>query len=606
MSTSLVPHIPEDAPFTPAQRSWLNGYLAGLYSYAPAQGLEDSPQNLRVALLYGSQTGTAEGLARKFSKELKAAGYTVSLSSLEGYVPATLAAETCALFIVSTYGEGEAPDLSQPFFEQLCVEHFPRYGTLSYAVFALGDSHYENFCQFGKNLDAKLDALGGTRILPRVDCDVEVAVPYARWKESVQSRLRALASGSNRSPTGIEAAGVEAGASSGEASSPEAQQHPPQKAAPTPKREDPYLACLSEKRALTHPTSSKLTIHLDFAISESSIRYEPGDACGVIPQNSPELVDRVLELLPFSGEESVDVPKIGSVPLREALLRNFAITRLTRKMVAEYATLARCTQLGHLVAPEQKAELESFLYGRDLIDLLRHCTGVLETADDLVKMLPPLAPRLYSIASSPAAHPGQIHTTVSVVRYCTHERNRGGVCSTLLADRIEVGDRLPLYIQPNKKFRLPQNPSTPIIMVGPGTGIAPFRSFLHERRVMGSIGRNWLFFGERRASTDFLYRDEIESMKADGHLTELDLAFSRDQAHKFYVQDLLMQNARRLWDWIEEGAVVYVCGDATHMAKDVDRTLHRIVEEQGGMARDAAQSYVQALKDDRRYQRDVY
>jgi sulfite reductase (NADPH) flavoprotein alpha-component len=275
-------------------------------------------------------------------------------------------------------------------------------------------------------------------------------------------------------------------------------------------------------------------------------------------------------------------------------------------MVSEYAALAQCSRLKALLAPDQQAELDRYLHGRDLADLLQQCSGVLQTPNDLVKMLPRLVPRLYSISSSPAAHPGQIHTTVSVVRYHTHDRDRGGVCSTLLADRIEPGDRLPIYIQPNKKFRLPPDPAAPVIMVGPGTGVAPFRAFLHERRVKGASGRNWLFFGDRSASTDFLYREELESMRAARHLTQLDTAFSRDQEHKIYVQDLMIQNARQLWSWLQEGGYLYVCGDAARMAKDVDRTLHKIVEEQGGRQQEAAESYVQTLKDDRRYQRDIY
>lgn len=231
--------------------------------------------------------------------------------------------------------------------------------------------------------------------------------------------------------------------------------------------------------------------------------------------------------------------------------------------------------------------------------------GVLQETQDLVKLLPRLVPRLYSISSSPTAHAGRIHTTVSVVRYRTHDRERGGVCSTLLADRIEPGDRLPIYVQPNKNFRLPKDPATPVIMVGPGTGIAPFRGFLHERRTTGATGRNWLFFGERRASTDFLYRDELESMRSAGHLI-LDTAFSRDQEHKIYVQDLMRKNAPQLWRWFEEGAYLYVCGDAARMAKDVDRTLHSIVEMQGGMSQESAEDYVQVLKEQRRYQRDIY
>jgi sulfite reductase (NADPH) flavoprotein alpha-component len=599
MSASLIPYIPEEAPFTPAQRTWLNGYLAGLYSYAPVQPSAEASRNLRVAVLYGSQTGTAEGLARKLSKELKAAGHTVSLNSLEGYVPAVLAAETHALFIVSTYVEGEAPDPVQPFYQQLCVEHFPLLGSLSYAVLALGDSHYEHFCQFGKELDAKLDTLGGTRMMARVDCDVELDAPYRAWKDAVGNRLRELAS-----PSGDAAANSAIPQSATGAT--DLQTPALQVAEPAHSRDNPYLSPLAEKRALTHPSSSKLTIHLDFAIEDSAIKYEAGDACGVIPQNSLELVDAVLGLLPFSGEETVEIPKVGGVDLRNGLLRHFAITRLTRKMVAEYAALAQCAQLSGLLAPDQQSELEQYLHGRDLFDLLRQCPGALQTPEQLVKMLPRLTPRLYSISSSPAAHPGRVHTTVSVVRYRSHERERGGVCSTLLSDRIEVGDRLPIYIQPNKKFRLPQDSAAPVIMIGPGTGIAPFRAFLHERRATGATGRNWLFFGERSAYTDFLYRDELEKMQADGHLAQLDTAFSRDQEHKVYVQDLMMQKARQFWTWLEEGAFLYICGDGARMAKDVDRMLHTIVETQGSLPQEAAESYVQALKDDRRYQRDVY
>ncbi len=599
MSELLAPYIPEDAPFNNAQRAWLNGYLAGLYSYAPAKAFAGAVSALRVAVLYGSQTGTAEGLARKLVKELKANGYTVSLNSLEGYVPATLAAETCALFIVSTYGEGEAPDCVQPFFQQLCVQHFPLLGDLSYAIFALGDSHYEHFCQFGRDLDAKLSGLGATCLLPRTDSDVEVDAPYAGWKEAIGKKLRELASPSGAEPAAAILSGEESatGIQTPQVVQTLAEKHT---------RENPYLSPLSEKRALTHPSSSKLTIHLDFAIEDTALRYEAGDACGIIPQNCPALVDTILGLSPFSGSEVVEVPKAAKLTLREALFRHFAITRITRKMVSEYAALTQSALLQALLAPDQQAELEQYLQGRDVADLLQQYPGALQTPDDLVRMLPRLVPRLYSISSSPTAHAGRIHTTVSVVRYRTHDRERGGVCSTLLADRIEPGDRLPIYVQPNKKFRLPQDPTAPVIMVGPGTGIAPFRAFLHERRAAGATGRNWLFFGERSAATDFLYRDELEGMHRDGHLTQLDTAFSRDQQRKVYVQDLMMQNAQQLWRWLEDNAFLYVCGDATRMAKDVDRTLHTIVEEQSGMPQEAAESYVQTLKEERRYQRDVY
>jgi sulfite reductase (NADPH) flavoprotein alpha-component len=292
--------------------------------------------------------------------------------------------------------------------------------------------------------------------------------------------------------------------------------------------------------------------------------------------------------------------------LSDALLNHLQVTRLTRKMIEAYATIGGCQPLFDLLAAEQQHQLEKYTHDRGLIDLLHDYPGVLRDPADLVAMLPRLAPRLYSISSSPAAHPGQIHTTVAVVRYRAHNRDRGGVCSTLLADRRSAGEKLPVYIHPNKRFRLPKEGSTPMIMIGPGTGVAPFRSFLHERRALNHTGKNWLFFGERSAATDFLYRDEIESMHADGHLTHLDLAFSRDQEHKIYVQDRMKENGREFFDWLEQGASVYVCGDASRMAKDVDEALHFIVEKHSGRDADAASEYVQMLKDQHRYHRDVY
>ena len=313
------------------------------------------------------------------------------------------------------------------------------------------------------------------------------------------------------------------------------------------------------------------------------IRYEAGDACGVIPQNDVNLVAEILQALRFNGNEQVQCGKASPTTLHDALTHHLQITRLNRKIISEYATRGRCARLLDLLAPEQQAQLDAYIYDRGLIDLLLEYPGVIEDPADLVAMLPKLTPRLYSISSSPAAHAGQVHTTVAVVRYNSHNRERGGVCSTFFADRAGISDRLPIYIQPNKKFRLP-HADAPIIMIGPGTGIAPFRGFLHERRSLGAKGRNWLFFGERSAATDYLYREELEAMHADGHLTRLDTAFSRDQADKVYVQDRMLEQAPVFWNWLQDGASIYVCGDASRMAKDVNRALHTIVERQGYMS----------------------
>jgi sulfite reductase (NADPH) flavoprotein alpha-component len=590
-----VPFIPDNAPFTPEQRSWLNGFLAGLYSTTPSVGpVADPPPSLKIAVLYASQSGTAEGLARKVAKDLKAKGHIVSLVSLEGYTPAALIAERYAIFVASTYGEGEAPDPVRPFYEQLCLEHFPCCENLSYAVLALGDSSYEHFCKFGIDLDNKLAALAGTRICERVDCDIDLDESFSQWKAALYGRIEEIVAArparsapstsvSLASPLSIEP-----------------------RNSPLHTRENPYFAEIIEKRALTQDVSSKLTLHVAFDISGSDIRYEAGDACGVIPQNDIHLVEEILHTLNFNGSVPVQLPKAGATDLHDALLNHLQITRLTRRMIEAYATIGQCQQLFGLLVPEQQAHLEKYTYDRGLIDLLHDYPGVLRDPADLVAMLPRLTPRLYSISSSPSVHGDEIHATIAVVRYRSHNRERGGVCSTLVADRTNAGESLPVYIQPNKRFRLPADPNTPMIMIGPGTGIAPFRSFLHERRALNHTGRNWLFFGERSASTDFLYRDELESMRADGHLTRLDLAFSRDQDHKIYVQDRMLEHGHELFRWIQDGASLYVCGDASRMAKDVDATLHTIVKNEGSLTSDAANEYVQQLKDQHRYHRDVY
>jgi sulfite reductase (NADPH) flavoprotein alpha-component len=371
-------------------------------------------------------------------------------------------------------------------------------------------------------------------------------------------------------------------------------------------RDNPYLSPLIEKRALTHEVSSKQTLHLAFALAESGLSYDAGDAMGVVPQNNPALVDDILRQLSFTGEEPVELAKAGSMPLRAALLHHLTITKLSRKLITTYSTKGQCEPLKGLLAPEQAKHLEDYIYGREFIDLLLEYPGVLKEPAEVVAILPRLTPRLYSISSSPIAHAGEVHTTLAVVRFRSIDRERGGVCSTFMADQVSVGERMPIYIQVNKRFRLPASGDAPIIMIGPGTGIAPFRSFLYERRALGQTGRNWLFFGERSAATDFLYRDELLGMAADGHLTRLDTAFSRDQAHKIYVQDKMLEQAAEFWSWLQDGASIYVCGDANHMAKDVHQTLHKIVEQQGNMSSEAAAAFVTALKDEHRYHRDVY
>ncbi len=595
--SSFVPYIPDNAPFTPAQRAWLNGFFAGVFGQGAGTAAVAPPGKsapLSVSVLYATQSGTAEGLAKKIGKELKGKGHEVKSLSLNAYSAEALRGEKIALVVASTYGDGDPPDGVKTFYDHLSDPAFPRLEHLNFAVLALGDSHYEHFCKFGKDLEERFLALGAKPMLERVDCDVDLDEPFALWKASVAERLANVSlNGNGHAPP---------------PPAPKAMAASAKAAGPT--RDNPFHAPLVEKYDLTHDVSSKQTVHLAFSLLGSEMEYDAGDALGVIPQNDPVLVDEVLTATGLTGAEAVTLggsaDKGRTMSVREALLGPLFLTQISRKLLQAFATKGGCKLLLGLLPPEQQTHLDSYLHGRGLIDLLTEYPGVVTGAADLVAMLPKLSPRLYSISSSPRAHAGEVHATVAVVRYRTHDRQRGGVCSTLFADRMGVGDTAPVYIQVNKKFRLPADVDAPIIMIGPGTGIAPFRSFLHERRATGATGKNWLFFGERSAATDFLYREELEQMVIDQHLTRLDLAFSRDQQQKIYVQDRMAEHGAMFWSWLREGASLYVCGDATYMAKDVDRTLHRIVERHGGMAEEAAAEFVSELKDQHRYHRDVY
>ena len=586
------PHIPTDAPFSPEQRDWLNGLLANLFATSIASAsATPAVAPLRIAVYFATQSGTAERLAKKAVKELKAKGHTAELHPLEKTPPAKLAEQETALFLVSTYGEGDPPASAKGFRDTLFSDAAPQLSKLRYSVFCLGDRHYEQFCKFGIDLDERLQLLGATPLHPRVESDVDVDEPFAHWTRELVPRLVQSPSDS-ATPIAKTTTPV----------APPAAPEPAQ----THTRDNPFHAVLLERRALTRSPSSKLTLHLSLGLEDSPIEYRAGDACGVIVQNDPALVEEILSLLPFDGGLSVELPKVGRFPIADALLRHLQPTRLTRKTVQAFAEKTRRRKLLTLLGPDQSEQLDAYMHGRGLIDMLHEYPGVIASPDDLIAMLPRLAPRLYSISSSPATHGREVHCTVAVVRYRTHKRERGGVGSTMLESRVDIGSRIPIYIQPNKKFRLPADGNTPMIMIGPGTGIAPFRAFLHERRALGHTGPNWLFFGERSASTDFLYRDELHSMATSGHLTRLDTAFSRDQVHKIYVQDRMREHGAEIWSWLNDGAQIYVCGDASRMAKDVDAALHSVVEMHGGLDQEAAREYVSQLHDERRYHCDVY
>lgn len=593
---TLVPVLPESAPFTPEQRAYLNGFLAGLFSHAPiptpnAPGPAPTAQTLTpLVVLFGSQTGTAEKLARRIAKTAAARGFAPTLHDLAKYPREQLPSEPRILVVTSTYGDGEPPDSARGFWAWLSGESAPRLPATRFSVCALGDSNYPRFCAFGRALDERFAALGATRALPRAECDADPEKTFTPWLAAALPAL-APSDSSTASPTPELPALADADPAE----------------APSPSRDRPFPARLVTNRRLSGPSSSKDVRHFEISLAgaPAGLRYEVGDALGVCPRNDPALVDALLPSLGAQGEEPVPLPGGSLGTLREALTCHYEIGRIPPPLLERYALRTGNPDLGRLTAPGVNGELATFLRGRDVLDLVQAHPEVRPAPVELVGLLRRLQPRLYSISSSPKATPGEIHLTVSAVRYEFQGRRRGGVASTFLADRCPPDQPLPIYIHRNPAFR-PPPPDRPLLMVGPGTGIAPFRAFLLERRAVAAPGRNWLFFGDQHVADDYLYREEIEAWVREGSLHRLDLAWSRDQGEKTYVQHRLLARSTEVWAWLEEGGSFCVCGDASRMARDVDATLHRIIEQAGGRSPDGAKEYVATLLSQGRYLRDVY
>ena len=565
-----LPSIPDCAPFSAEQRVWLDGYLAGLFSRVVAGSGSASPAPLEapaevpLAILYGTQTGSAAGLSRKIAAAAKKRAIKARVIDMAKHESLDLAREPNLLIVTSTYGDGEMPDNAQTFWQTLASDSAPKLKDTRFSVLALGDSNYIKFCQAGKDFDARLEALGATRLHPRTDCDVDYDEPAAAWMEAVLTALAAAAPSSRDGHTDAEIN------------------------EPKWSKKNPYPAKLLTNRLLNAEGSGKEVRHFEIDLGDSGLTYTAGDALGVMPSNCPALVEECLTVLGATGEEAC-----GDLTLHSALISRYDLIKPSPDLLA----------LAGLPAREGE-NLNTWLYGRDVIDVLRQLPAP-PSPDALPKLLRKLQPRLYSISSSPKAHPGQVHLTVGSVRYQAHGRTRKGVCSTFLADRAATTG-VPIFFHSSPGFRLPVDGSRPVIMVGPGTGIAPFRAFLHERQATGATGGNWLFFGDQHESSDFYYREELEALRKTGALTRLDTAFSRDQAAKIYVQDRMIEQAVELHTWLEKGAHFYVCGDASRMAKDVELALHKIYEMAGHFSPEAAIAAVTALKTLGRYQRDVY
>lgn len=600
-----VPCIPNSAPFTPEQRAWLNGYLAGLFAEADVAGETAEPDVPSrpaepLLLMFGSQTGTAEQLAKRIARGASQHGFAARVMELNAFASVDFAKEQRLIIVTSTWGDGDPPDNAAAFWQHLNSDAAPKIDHLNYAVLALGDRNYANFCGAGRKFDERLEQLGAKRILPRADCDVDYEADAGAWIEKLWAGL--ARTGGASVPTiespllGRAMSDTARPASPGKAASPSRSFH----------RQNPFPACLVANRKLNQPGSEKETRHFEISLEGSGLNYEVGDALGVRPANCPVLVEELLAALAMKGEETVKDSNGNPATLHQALIEDYIITKPSLTLLRAAAERDPNTELPALLSPERKAELDEWLHGRDIVDVLKACPRARFPAEEFTACLSKLQPRLYSIASSPKAHPGQVHLTVAVVRYSAHGRVKKGVCSAFLADRVVDGAVVPVFVQPSHGFHLPADGGAPIIMIGPGTGIAPFRAFLEERRAVGAKGRNWLFFGDQRQACDFLYREELEAMLADGTLTRLDTAFSRDQERKIYVQHRMHEHARELWEWIEAGAHLYVCGDAKRMARDVDAALHEIIRIAGGRTAEAAAEYVGKLKSEKRYQRDVY
>ncbi len=571
----------QDIPFNKAQQAWLGGFFAGMHSHILQSAGSNNTANARqVTILYGTQTGNSEAVAHDAVQVAKTHGLNALALSMDEISAEEFANLEYILLITSTYGEGEMPDNAALLWEAIHSNDALDLTHMKYSVLALGDTSYDQFCQAGIDWDNRLTQLGANRLVERVNCDVDFDEAAKNWISSVIPLMSeggvTISMDTENTPT-------------------------------TPKysRKNPFPATLLTNRLLTSPQSSKEIRHYEISIAGSGLSYEAGDALNIIPTNCPDLVAGIIQAIGCQGDE--DEPIHGELmPLSEALRTHFEIKSPSKELLDEIAKRSGDQTLNHLLQSGDKEKLAAYLWGRDTLDLLLQFPMMQFSAAEFIALLKPLQHRAYSISSSGKAHPESVHLTVSSVRYHSYDREHKGVCSTYLADLADAKTPVRCFFSPNKVFRVPENNDLPMIMVGPGTGIAPFRAFLQEREFRQAKGLNWLFFGDRNAATDFIYQDELEAMQKSGILGKLDLAFSRDQEEKIYVQDRMREKGAELFALLEQGAYFFVCGDAYRMAKDVDKALHDVIATHGKLSDEQAIDYVNQMKKDKRYVRDVY
>ncbi len=593
---SLLPLNPEQlarlqaatTDFNTTQMAWLSGYFWGMVNQAPGAIAAPAPVQADVptiTLISASQTGNARRLAEQLRDDLLAEKLSVNLVNAGDYKFKQIGQEKLLIIVTSTQGEGEPPEEAVALHKFLLSKKAPKFDDAAFAVFGLGDTSYEFFSKAGKDFDERLAELGAVRLLDRVDADVEYKEQAAAWRQRLTGILKARVPSASAAQTAVAASGAVN----------EVHSSPYTK-------EAPLTASFAAKQKITGRDSDKDVRHIEIDLGDSGLRYQPGDALGVWFENDVELVQELLQLVWLKGDEPVEING-ATLPLAEALQKHYELTVNTPQIVEQYAALSRNEALLELAS--EKPKLQSYAQSFPIVDMVRQAPTELNV-EQLTGLLRPLTPRLYSIASSQAENETEVHITVGAVRYEIDGRQRGGGASTWLADRIEEEGEIRIFIEHNDNFRLPANPETPVIMIGPGTGIAPFRSFMQQRDNDGAGGKNWLFFGNPHFTDDFLYQVEWQQYVKAGLLTHIDLAWSRDQAEKIYVQDKIRAKGAEVWSWLQEGAHLYVCGDANRMAKDVEQALLDVVVEHGGMDRETADEFLSELRIERRYQRDVY
>ncbi|AFU19759.1 assimilatory sulfite reductase (NADPH) flavoprotein subunit [Actinobacillus suis] len=578
------------------QLAWLSGY-----AWAKAQGTNSIGENfaknpsnltalvpvepLKVTVLSASQTGNAKSVADKLAERLTAEGINVTRTSLKDYKAKNIADEQIVLLVTSTQGEGEAPEEGVVLLKLLNGKKAPKLDRLQFAVLGLGDSSYPNFCQAGKDFDQRFYDLGATRLFERVDADLDFQATAGQWINEIVEIIKAK----NNESAAVNLA-------------PNSSQTPAATSQSKYNKANPFPATLITNQRITAKDAEKDVRHLEFDLSGSDLCYQSGDVLGVYFENDPTLVNEILTALSLSAEEQVTLQD-KTLPLATALQTQFELTQNTAAFVKNYAALANHTELNAIVTDNE--QLQNFVQNTPLVDVINSYPTTL-SADQLLALLRPLTPRLYSIASAQSEVGEEVHLSVGVVRYDYNGKARAGGASSYLADRVEEDGQVRIFIEHNDNFKLPQDSSKPIIMIGSGTGIAPFRSFVQQRAADEAEGKNWLIFGNQHFASDFLYQTEWQQFAKDGFLHKYSFAWSRDQEQKIYVQDKIREEAETLWQWLQQGAYLYVCGDASRMAKDVNQALLDVIAQQGNLNADEAEEYLDHLREEKRYQRDVY